>query len=260
MIKINKLISLLAIIVALLSFYNCSEDNPANPTDEIPKNYFPIEEGTVYKFELTESDSSGVLRTGFRNTVYHGSAVINSISYSGQIDSVTLGTDFTITDSYFRKTISGVFYYVDTSEVMTVIPDTLKPYVTLQTEFRYILIPLAEGSQWPVYRITVRLESGISFTAIDVTGKYLSSENLQLIIGGNSVDVTAVKVKFELSFIQDITQPERKLTAYAWFTENVGVVKMEGNSVVLGALLGGEINFDDSTKTITQQIIDYEIQ
>ena len=247
-------------MMIFLSITGCSEDNSLGPQDEIPVNYFPTVEGTNYKYELTESDSTGVLRNGFRNTIYNGTATLNSITYSRQIDSVTLGTDFTASESFFRKTISGVYYFVDTSEVMTLIPDSLKPFVTLQTEFRYILIPLADGSNWPVYRLTVRLESGITFTALDITGRFQNSEILQLDLVSGAVDVTAVKVHFELKFIQDITLPPQRLTAYAWFLENVGVVKMEGNSVVLGALLGGEINFDDSTKTISQQIVDYEIQ
>jgi hypothetical protein len=258
--KLSKHILLLSAVLILFSFYNCSEDSPTDSDDQPAKNYFPVNEGTFYKYELSESDSTGVLRTGNRNTIYNGTAVLNSITYSRQIDSVALGTDFTSTESYFRKTIAGVFYFVDTSEVILIVPDTLRPFVTLQTEFRYILIPLAEGSQWPVYRVSIRLQSGISFTALEVTGKYLQTENLQLNLVSGVVDVTAVKVQFDLSFITDVTQPERTLTAYAWFVENVGTVKMEGNSVVLGALLRGEINFEDSTKTITQEIVDYNIR
>ena len=258
--KFSKYLLFILSLSIIFSLYNCSEDSPTDPTGENLINYFPTSEGTNYKYELAESDSTGVLRTGTRSTVYNGTALLNSITYSRQIDSVTLGADFTTTESYFRKTISGVYYYVDTSEVMTNIPDTLRPFVTLQNEFRYILIPLADGSSWPVYRITVRLQSGINFTALDITGRFQTIENMQLNLVSGVVDVTAVKVKFDLKYIRDINAAQETLTAFAWFVENVGLVKMEGNSVVLGALLGGEINFDDSTKTITQQIVDYEIK
>ena len=68
------------------------------------------------------------------------------------------------------------------------------------------------------------------------------------------------KVEYTLKIIQDVNQAPRILNASAWFADSIGLVKLEGNSVVLGALINGELNFEDSTKIINQDITNYVIK
>ncbi len=75
-----------------------------------------------------------------------------------------------------------------------------------------------------------------------------------------TISAEAVKIKYDLKIIEDITTPARNYSAFGWFTDEIGLVKLEGNGLILNALISGEINPDDSTSTFTQELIDYHIE
>jgi hypothetical protein len=122
-----------------------------------------------------------------------------------------------------------------------------------------LLFPLGEGSFWPAYRISVDLPLG-SFSFVNLNGSYLNRENLPLNLINGITEVPSSKVKFDLDIQRGINLTPKKFTAFAWVTDEIGIVKLMGSSVILGFLLTGEFNFDDSTKTITQDIYEYEIK
>ena len=49
-------------------------------------------------------------------------------------------------------------------------------------------------------------------------------------------------------------------STYAWFVDEVGMVKMKGNNVITSILLTGVINFADTTTTISLDLINYDIK
>lgn len=248
------------VLSLIILFFACSDESTNPPVVNYP-DYYPDTDQTNYTYRITEYDSTGTqVGTGLRFVLYNGDVLINNILYKNQIDSISIDTINSSGVSNFRKTNNGVFYYVDTSEVASVIPDSLRNQVTLQQEMRLLLYPLEAGSFWPVYRVTVQLQSGITFTPLRIDGSFSSQDSLILNLNSGDVSVNAAKVKFDMDVIQDVNQPPQRYTSYAWFVKDIGMVKMEGNSVVLNVLITGEFNFEDSTGTISQDLIDYEIR
>jgi len=49
-------------------------------------------------------------------------------------------------------------------------------------------------------------------------------------------------------------------TAYAWLVNNIGVVQIQGNAFLLNAFAGNGINLADTSGTITQSIVSYNIK
>ena len=48
--------------------------------------------------------------------------------------------------------------------------------------------------------------------------------------------------------------------ANTWLAEDIGIVKMEGSSVVLNLISGGGLNLSDISNTATQNLIDYDVK
>ncbi len=247
------------IFVIVISFQFCSTDNSTNPSEQDNKEYYPGKAGTNYKYNVEQIDSSGTTKTGNLYIDYGNEVNLNNTKYRIQRDSLSLDTLISSNISYFRRTNTGVFYFVDTNQVLNFVPDSLKDLISLQEEMRLIANPLATGSFWPVFKVIIQLQA-ISFSPINVSGYFVAQENLTLNLENGVSEVTAEKVKYDMDIITDLNQPIRRFSAFAWYAENIGLVKMEGNGVLIGILLTGEINFDDSTSTVNQNLLKFEIK
>ncbi len=56
-----------------------------------------------------------------------------------------------------------------------------------------------------------------------------------------------------------LRESDDKFTAFSWVADKIGTIKVEGNAIVVNTILNGELNLDDSSKTVTQGLIDYNI-
>lgn len=248
------------IFFSIVILTGCSNEIPNEPPAAGSFNFFPGGLGTNYLYTITETDTGGtVLQSGFRYVLYSDSIFLGSRKYTVQLDSIATDSLNSNTTSYFRKTSTGVFYFVDTTQIINIIPDTLQADVTLLDESRLLLFPLQEGSLWTFYRMTVNLPSGVPVRVLNVEGKYLLAENVVLNLNSGTVNIVGIKIQYDMELISDITQPVQRFTAFVWVADNIGIIKLEGNSVLLGALLNGEFNFSDSTKTIMQELKEFEI-
>lgn len=255
-----KLKDLAAFGIIFMIAISC-KDAGTNPTIPDDSNYFPGTEGSNFKYSIVQIDSSGNQQSGTRNVYFNGDTLLilaSPVSYRIQIDTLNLFSS-SIRKSFFRKTTGGVYYFVDTSLVSQLIPDTLKEYVTLQQETRILFFPLV-NSYWPVYSVLVTLPNNIQFKPVELSATYISTENISLPLVSGTISAEAVKIKYDLKIIEDITTPARNYSALGWFTDEIGLVKLEGNGLILNALISGEINPDDSTSTFTQELIDYHIE
>ena len=79
-----------------------------------------------------------------------------------------------------RKTDTGVFYAVDTSQIALLIPDSLKQYVTLRDEMQLLFYPLTNGSSWSLYRITAEVQPGIEIKILDIVASFDGTEQVAL--------------------------------------------------------------------------------
>ena len=255
----NSLIKLSSFFLAWLLFvYSCSEENSTNPPgDENLPVYFPNSEGTFYKYEIIQTDTNGIISTGIRNVDYLEDTLINSTRYKLQIDSIQINLQLSVSSSYFRTTETGVFYFVDTTGFTNTLPELFQSSVELQDEMRAYLFPLSEGTFWPVYRISVELNESLSFNIVNITGKYISDETL-ILDGIQTVNTKKVEIVFKLQ--TDTDDSVITFNANTWLAEDIGIVKMEGNAVVLSLFSGSELDLSDTSITETQNLIYYDVK
>lgn len=250
----------ISIWIVLFSFNFCTSDNSTNPLEQNLKNYYPGQKGTSYKYEFKQEDSNGIINTGTLFVTYGDEIYVDTVKYREQKDSIDDGTTITENISYFRKTDTGIFYFIDTTDFLNLVPDSIKNLISTQNEIRLLLNPLVSGSFWPVFRVTINLQPGVNFSPIDINGYFIAQENLVLNLENEVIEVLAEKVKYDLKVVTDLNQTVQRFSAHAWFADDIGMVKMQGNSVITNILLSGEINFDDTTTIITQDLIDYDIR
>jgi len=242
----------------ILTFNVCSNEEINDPADDTPPaNYFPNSDGTNYTYDVLQVDSAGVVQNGSRFSLYSGDTTISNILYKTQFEDLTLDTTTAMQISYFRKTSTGVFYFADATDFSEIVPDSLAPFLSTPSESRALLFPLAEGSFWPVFRVTVSNQQA-SFIPLEVNGEFAGIETLTLHLLSGDTDVDAAKVKYTFSIREEPQQLPQVMNAYGWFAEDIGIVKLEGKAVLVN-LLVGVIDFSDTTTTITQNLIDFEI-
>jgi len=257
MLKILKQIVISATVLIFL--FTCTSNDPTAPPSEQEPDYFPNGDGTNYLFTITESDLTGILRTGSRNVFYNGDTLINGTSYKFQKDSVKMGTEIGERIYNFRKSETGVFYFIDTSGFAAALPDTLRNRMTITSEMQTLLLLLAEGSFWQVFKVTIFLQPGITYAPYRITANFVNEEDVLLNLVSGDLNVTAQKIKYVLEFRSDPEEPSQKFTAFSWVADKIGIIKMDGNAIVVNTILLGEVNLDDSSKTVTQNLIDYNI-
>ena len=251
---------ILFISFGALIFYNCTSDNSTNPPDQNYPDYYPNGIGLSYTYLITETDTLGnIIQNGNRYIQYTGSFNLNGQDYTTQVDSLEFDSLSSYSTYIFRKSETGVFYLVDTSQISFLIPDTLKEYVTLRDEMQLLFSPLTNGSSWSLYRITAEVQPGISVKILDIIASYINKEQLDLNLTGGVITVNSQKIKYDLEIYSEINSPPQRFTAYMWFAEDIGLVKYEGNQFIID-IGGGGISFEPSPNILTQELIEYEIK
>ena len=253
-----RILKYIVITVTVLLSSCTSKEPTAPPSVQVP-DYFPKSDGTNYHFTITETDSTGILRTGTRYVLYDGDTLINSTSYKFQKDSIKMGTEIVERISNFRKSEIGVFYFIDTSGFAAALPDTLRNRMTVTSEMQTLLLLLAEGSFWQVFKVTIALQPGFKYAPYKITASYVKEENVLLHLASGDLNITAQKIKYDLEFRLDPEEPSQRFTAFSWLADKIGIIKIDGNAIVVNTILSGEVNLDYSSKTVTQDLIDYNI-
>ena len=256
----NYLQRLFIILFAVIFFQSCDSDNPTNTQNQIFPDYYPDGLGSYYRHSITEKDTLGnIVQQGNRNVSYTGTATHNGREYTSQSDSLMFDSLSSYNTFLFRKSDTGVFYAVDTSQISQLIPDTLREYVSLRDEMQLLFYPLTAGSTWSMYRITAEVQPGIEVKILDIIAAYDGSEQIDLNLSTGIVSVNSQRVKYILEYYSDVNSDPETYTSYMWYVENIGLVKFEGNQVVL-SLTGGGINIDISPNILTQELVEYNIQ
>jgi hypothetical protein len=256
----NKIVLLVFASIVAVSFSFCSSDNPTNPTEQNLKDYYPGLKGTTYKYEIEQQDSSGNIKKATRFVYYGDEIQIDTTSYREQKDSVDDGTNVLENISYFRKTETGVFYFTDTTGLLSFVPDSIRNLISLQDEMRLFLNPLSAGSFWPVYRVTINLQPGFSFKPIDINGYFVAREDITLNLETGISLVSTEKVKYDMDVMIDLNQTVQSFSAQVWFAEKIGIVKIEGSSLLINILLTGELNLGDTTANVRHNLLNYDIK
>ncbi|HZW38392.1 MAG TPA: hypothetical protein VFF33_03745 [Ignavibacteriaceae bacterium] len=246
-------------------FVGCKKED-ANPIENSEGNdYFPNNNGNRYVYTIIKIDSTGAQTEGTRTTWYEGTANFNGNNYQNEHDSIVITNQQPVTNiTHFRKTSTGVYYFVDTTGLYQSIPDSLLNYVTISNEIQPFAFPLDDGKKWTVFRLDLNY-GPLTLTLIDVQGTFEGKENVTLNLDSGQKTVEAAKVKYELTLkavnpLNPLLQITSKYNTYAWLAPGIGVVKWEGNATLPNAISGSGVDFSDSTTTITTTLKSYTIK
>lgn len=251
---------ILAILIVVFIFFSCTSDNSTNPPEQNFADYYPGGIGSTFKYSVIETDSIGnVVQSGTRNILLSGSFNFRGREYITQEDSLDFGSQSSINTFLFRKTETGVFYAIDTSQISLLIPDSLKQYVSLRDEMQLLFYPLTSGSSWSLYRVTADIQPVISIKILDIVASFEKSEQVDLNLSTGTVSMSSQKVKYTLELYSDFGSPHSMYTAYMWYVENIGLVKFQGNQFIIN-LIGGGISIEPSPDILTQELTEYSLK
>jgi hypothetical protein len=251
---------LLIILISILLLSGCKEDTPTDPPEQTYPDYYPTGIGSTFKYSVTEKDSSGnVIQNGSRNILFSGTTVYNGINYTTQDDSLDFGSQSSVSTNLVRKSDTGVFYAVDTSQISFLIPDSLKQYVTLRTEMQLLFYPLTTGSSWSLYRVSAEVQPNFEIKILDIIARFEGVEQIDLNIDSVRIVFPSRKVSYTVEIFTEIGSAPETYTAYMWYVQNIGLVKFEGNQFLIDTG-GGGITIEPSPNILTQELIDYDIK
>ena len=223
---------LFVLLVGTVCFINSckkessSSESPPTGTDIADASYYPAGDGTSYIYNVDRTDSNGTQNSGERTTHYQGTQLIESTTYQVQIDSINISGITTTNLSYFRKSETGVFFFLDTTGLAASTPELIPylQYLSIDSEMRLLLLPIDDNSNWSVFKLTIN-GAGFSFSPVEVTTAYDGKETLTLNLNSGNVDVETIRLKFTLKVQSDPLNPPQSFIAYCWLAKNIGLVK-----------------------------------
>lgn len=250
---------LVIIVLSALLISACKKNSITNPPVPQDTGYFPNGDGSRYVYSIEKADSGGTLSAGTRSTEYSGTSVKNGNTYQVQIDSFNIAGAVEVSLSYFRKTNDALYYFLDTTGLSAVIPDSLKNYVDLDGEMKILSFPVTENKSWSVFKVSI-VYSIFNIPVITVAGSYDGTEAVTLNLNSGDVTENAVKLKYVMTLSLPNTLSTSTFTAYSWLVEGIGIVKWQGNGIILNAFTGGGVDLSDTTSVITQSLISYDVK
>jgi len=265
----TKLIIISGFLLGIFIFTSCDSDGGSGTgnQNEDKSNYYPNGDGTYYKYNIDQTDSTGSQTSGTRSSTYNGTGVKNGTIYQIQVDSLTFASQTAVTLSYFRKSDfsssgGGVYFFLDTTGFATNVPPDLLQYLPLlQIDNELIIFssPLTDGKTWTVFKINLNLGSPISI--INGQATYLGKENININLTSGTITKEAIKIKYDVILrINPLSTNFQTFTAFCWYVADIGIVRWEGNATVLNALAAGSIDFADTSSTVIQNLIEVEIK
>lgn len=238
--KLHFKLLLLLVFTTCLAFISCS-DNSQEPTPpETAKDYFPNKNGSNYVYELEVIDSASNIINGERSVSYNGSKQISNSNYQILVDSYNY-SQYSITDSaYFNKSDLNLNYNADNSQALMLVPDSLRNLVQSDKEACMLQFPLVNGKIWSVYKFGVNYGLFV-FNIISVSAQVEKFENLSLNLNNIPVTLEAVKLKYQMAVSMDPYAAPIYFYAEAWMIDNIGLVKLEGNSEAINFMIGNNL-------------------
>lgn len=228
------------ILASFITFISCSENSQEPQIDTTSANYFPNTDGSTYTYNLEITDSLGTVVTGERTATYNSSILINNSTYQILVDEFSYSSNSISDSSYFRKTDTKVYYLTDNSQVLMLLPDSVKSLVVVDAEAGLLQFPLSVGTRWQVYRLAINY-GFIIFNVINVTASAELVENISLTVNDTPFNQEAIKLKFQMSVAFDMTTAPLIYYAEAWMVDGIGLVKLEGDSEAINFMIGNNL-------------------
>lgn len=231
---------LVVIFFAVLTFTGCKE-RLYQPEPETYPDLFPLVKGSSFVYNVDSLDTAGNPFTiGKAHVSLRDTASFLYTVYTTMSDSLVLTSETIVNRTYIRKTNAGIYYFIDTTGLGALIPDTLKRLTTVDGEISALSVPPITGRTWNAYKFI----AGI-FSVISLTAEYGNEEILFMNLNGIDKEVKARKVNYTLVIAippqeQGGTSSQFTFRGTGWYSENIGLVRLEGDSVLFG-FIGGDI-------------------
>ncbi len=255
----KKNLCLITFVIMILISVSCSEKKlPTSPVMEIET--FPSVAGTSYIYVLTFGQSNSI--TGMKKSIIFSKVNNNPNDglvsiYQPQLDSVIYQGNTLVDTSYFRKTSSGVFYFIDTTGISQLVPDTLRSLLAVDTESRALFFPLSINQTWPVYQIDIKIGGLPIFSPLKAYGKVLESNKVEFVLRNSKIISDVFKIEYNLEIQLSPEGQVEKQTAIAYFAVGIGFIKWEGNSSVANLVRGSSLVYPNDN--VLEELTSYNI-
>ncbi|MHB8579212.1 MAG: hypothetical protein ACYDA4_05050 [Ignavibacteriaceae bacterium] len=262
----RKIILMFVVIISTGILFNaCKNGNSVSPnTSGGTTVYFPNGDGSNYVYDVQATDSAGTI-TGTRSTTYSGTSVIGGVTFQKEIDTLSFATGVHVAASYFKVSSSEVDYFLDTAGLSASIPDSLIQYLSFSSTLKAFSFPFQSGQSWDVFDMGIKL-GPLNIPLINVTANYLGTQPITLNLTNGQSNQTAAEVNFILTLtIPNLSTPlatptKKTYSAFAWLVQNIGIVKWQGSGAVFSAFSGSGVSLGDTTTTITQTLVSYNLK
>ena len=233
---------LLIMLFALMTVVGCKESTTEPDTNVTSADYFPNSNGNYYYYNISAGDSSGLLQSGTRKNYYSGDTTLLQTPYQIKVDSFTINGAQSVSKSFFRKSSTGVFYYVDidTNGFNAIIPDSLRGAISFDLEYRLLYQPLELNQTWSVYKITVNYLS-FQFDVFTIDAKVISKNTIAFAYRDSTITKEVFTLSYTAKLTTDLNQPPLTFGANGEIAEGIGFIKWEGDSEVINFLSGRNI-------------------
>ncbi|MEO8233322.1 MAG: hypothetical protein ABI638_13645 [Ignavibacteriota bacterium] len=250
--------SLLLAVVLLLITSACKESVTEPPLTNGESDFFPATKGNYYLYNVSVFDTNGLVQSGNRKSSFTGDTLLLATPYQIKVDTIQLDNIQSLTNTYFRKSSTGIFNYVgiDTTGFSGLVPDSLRGGYSFSSEYRLIYQPLSINQTWPVYKINVDLLY-IEFELFGINASVISKDSITLTFRNLNVTKEVYKIRYTARLTTSLTEPPIIFEAYAWIADGIGFIKWEGDSELINFFAGK--NVYPSNTTVLEELYSYKI-
>ena len=198
-------------------------------------------------------------QSGSRKVYFDDDTTILQTQYQTRIDTFQINGVLSESKSFFRKSNSGVFNYVDidTNGFNAIIPDSLQGAISFDEEYRLLYQPLELFQTWSVYKITVNYLS-FQYDVFTIDAKVISKNTIDFAFNNSTVTKEVFTIRFTAKLTTDLNQPPLTFGATGEIAEGIGFISWEGDSEVINFLAGGNIYLPNTY--VIEELYSYKLQ
>jgi hypothetical protein len=248
-----KKLSSYILFFMFIALISCKEDTVTNPPSD-NSDFFPAKVGSKYYYNFYFYVNPAL--NGGKTISIVDTTNILGTPYFEEIDSLIFDRSLTVDTTFFRKSRTGIFYFIDTTGVSEFIPDSIRNQLSIDTESRLLFFPLTLNQTWPVYQVDITFSGVPIFSIVKIIAKVVDSYQLTRTFRDSSITRTVNKIKYDMDIQLSPTSPKETYTAFGHTMDGVGFIKWEGEEFVLNLIRGGKLNF---TGTITSSVVFEEL-
>lgn len=251
---------LLALIISVILLGTaCKESTTEPPPNVTSSDYFPSSDGNYYYYNILAGDSSGLVQSGTRKGYFSGDTTLLQTPYQIKVDTFQINGVQSVSNSFFRKSNNGVFYYVDidTNGFNAIIPDSLRGAISFDQEYRMLYQPFELFQTWPVYKITGNYLS-FQIDILTIDAKVLSKHTIDLTLNNTIMTKEVFIIRYTAKLTTDLNQPPITFSANGRIAEGIGFIIWEGDPEIINFFAGSNVYLPDTY--VFEELYSYKSQ